>query len=209
MTVTSKGQTTIPGTLRRALGLQPGDRLQVWRDGDCIVARKIRLAPPSAGAAATSGALDGSTRRASGPPIPRRPADRQRDRQLLTDLTETLERLIPHEKSLQNGTVTGEVVRSEVVPALLRVGDLSREISTAFKQFGGPKIDWEVFDALVPGLDPARAASWATRHLEFLRMFLRIFVDVANGRKPLSGVKRPQPASPAPPRGRTRPSGRG
>ena len=33
-TVTSKGQTTIPGKIRKALGIKPGDRLEYVVDGD-------------------------------------------------------------------------------------------------------------------------------------------------------------------------------
>ncbi len=33
-TVTSKGQTTIPGQVRKALGIMPGDRLEYVVEGD-------------------------------------------------------------------------------------------------------------------------------------------------------------------------------
>ncbi|HUM04340.1 MAG TPA: type II toxin-antitoxin system PrlF family antitoxin [Terriglobales bacterium] len=33
-TVTSKGQTTIPGRIRKALGIMPGDRLEYEVEGD-------------------------------------------------------------------------------------------------------------------------------------------------------------------------------
>ena len=33
-TVTSKGQTTIPGQVRKALGIKPGDRLEYVMQGD-------------------------------------------------------------------------------------------------------------------------------------------------------------------------------
>lgn len=33
-TVTRKGQTTIPGKIRKALGIKPGDRLEYEIDGD-------------------------------------------------------------------------------------------------------------------------------------------------------------------------------
>ena len=33
-TVTSKGQTTIPGKIRKALGIKPGDRLEYAVEGD-------------------------------------------------------------------------------------------------------------------------------------------------------------------------------
>lgn len=32
--VTSKGQTTIPGTIRKALGIEPGDKLEYVLEGD-------------------------------------------------------------------------------------------------------------------------------------------------------------------------------
>ena len=38
-TVTKKGQTTIPGAVRRALRIQPGDRLQYQIEGDQVTFR--------------------------------------------------------------------------------------------------------------------------------------------------------------------------
>lgn len=38
-TVTKKGQTTIPGAIRRALKIQPGDRLEYALEGDHVVVR--------------------------------------------------------------------------------------------------------------------------------------------------------------------------
>jgi len=43
-TVTSKGQTTIPGEIRKALQIKPGDKLEYWSKGTmppsaCIPAR--------------------------------------------------------------------------------------------------------------------------------------------------------------------------
>lgn len=42
--ITSKGQTTIPQSVRTALGLAPGDSI-VWEVGDDGVARVRRAAP--------------------------------------------------------------------------------------------------------------------------------------------------------------------
>jgi AbrB family looped-hinge helix DNA binding protein len=50
-TVTKKGQTTLPGEIRRALGIKPGDRLEYEIEGDCVT---IRLHP---GIKAVRGAL--------------------------------------------------------------------------------------------------------------------------------------------------------
>ena len=50
-TVTSKGQTTIPGGIRRALGIQPGDRLDYVVQADHVV---LRVSP---GTQALQGAL--------------------------------------------------------------------------------------------------------------------------------------------------------
>lgn len=50
-TVTSKGQTTIPGKIRKALRIKPGDRLQYELAGDGAT---IRVHP---GASALKGAL--------------------------------------------------------------------------------------------------------------------------------------------------------
>jgi len=38
-TVTSKGQTTIPGGVREALGIKPGDRLEYSVEGDQFTVR--------------------------------------------------------------------------------------------------------------------------------------------------------------------------
>jgi antitoxin PrlF len=50
-TVTKKGQTTIPGAVRKALGIKPGDRLQYSVEGNVVT---IRVHP---GARSLSGAL--------------------------------------------------------------------------------------------------------------------------------------------------------
>jgi len=38
-TVTSKGQTTIPGRIRKALRIKPGDRLEYTLEGDHVTIR--------------------------------------------------------------------------------------------------------------------------------------------------------------------------
>lgn len=38
-TVTSKGQTTIPGKIRKALRIKPGDRLEYFIEGDQVTIR--------------------------------------------------------------------------------------------------------------------------------------------------------------------------
>ena len=38
-TVTSKGQTTIPGKIRKALRIKPGDKLEYVVDGDSVTIR--------------------------------------------------------------------------------------------------------------------------------------------------------------------------
>jgi len=53
-TLTKKGQTTIPGEVRKALNLQPGDRLEYRVEGDHAV---VRAQP---GTAALKGALASS-----------------------------------------------------------------------------------------------------------------------------------------------------
>lgn len=50
-TVTQKGQTTIPGLIRKALRIKPGDRLEYTVEGDRV---SIRVHP---GANALKGAL--------------------------------------------------------------------------------------------------------------------------------------------------------
>ena len=53
-TVTKRGQTTIPGAIRQALRIQPGDRLQYEIDGDQVIFRR------HPGAMALKGALSSS-----------------------------------------------------------------------------------------------------------------------------------------------------
>jgi AbrB family looped-hinge helix DNA binding protein len=53
-TVTSKGQTTIPGAVREALNIRPGDRIEYALEGDCAV---IRVHP---GIKSLAGALSSS-----------------------------------------------------------------------------------------------------------------------------------------------------
>jgi antitoxin PrlF len=38
-TVTSKGQTTIPEKIRKALRINPGDRLEYEVEGECVIVR--------------------------------------------------------------------------------------------------------------------------------------------------------------------------
>ena len=56
-TVTSKGQTTIPGEIREALNIKPGDRLEYSLRGDRVT---IRVHP---GTKAVRGALAGKKAR--------------------------------------------------------------------------------------------------------------------------------------------------
>ena len=60
-TLTSKGQTTIPGEIRRHLRLKPGDRIEfvVEKDG------KVRLVSASIDIASLKGLLAPAPRRAS------------------------------------------------------------------------------------------------------------------------------------------------
>lgn len=39
-TVTCKGQTTIPGKIRKALRIMPGDRLEYFVEGDQVMIRR-------------------------------------------------------------------------------------------------------------------------------------------------------------------------
>ena len=59
-TLTSRGQTTIPKSIREALRLQPGDRVEFIREGDQVVLRR-------AGADLT--ALDGMLDRSDREPV--------------------------------------------------------------------------------------------------------------------------------------------
>ena len=44
-----KGQVVIPKDLRDALGIEPGDEVSFWRDGDHVVVRPVRQVPPLRG----------------------------------------------------------------------------------------------------------------------------------------------------------------
>lgn len=50
-TITKKGQTTIPGAIRKAMGLRPGDQLEYTVEGDSV---RLRV---HAGTSALKGAL--------------------------------------------------------------------------------------------------------------------------------------------------------
>jgi antitoxin PrlF len=57
-TITSKGQTTLPAPIRRALHLKPGDRISYELQGDAVVIR------PQPGAMSVFGALKPPTGKA-------------------------------------------------------------------------------------------------------------------------------------------------
>lgn len=61
-TVTSKGQTTIPGDIRRHLKLHPGDRVEYVVEAD----GRVMLLPATAEVAALKGLLAPAPRRLSG-----------------------------------------------------------------------------------------------------------------------------------------------
>lgn len=44
-----KGQVVIPKDLRDALGIEPGDEVSFWRDGDHVAVRPVRQVPPLRG----------------------------------------------------------------------------------------------------------------------------------------------------------------
>ena len=52
-TITKKGQTTIPGEIRQALGIKPGDRLEYSIQGDQVIVRVHPGAKSLAGALAS------------------------------------------------------------------------------------------------------------------------------------------------------------
>lgn len=47
--VGAKGQVVIPKELRDQLGLEPGDEVTFWREGDHVAVRRRRDAPPLKG----------------------------------------------------------------------------------------------------------------------------------------------------------------
>lgn len=44
-----KGQVVIPKALRDELGIEPGDEVSFWRDGDHVVLRPTNARPPLRG----------------------------------------------------------------------------------------------------------------------------------------------------------------
>ena len=44
-----KGQIVIPQQLRAELGIEPGDEIEVWRDGDHLALRPVSSARPLLG----------------------------------------------------------------------------------------------------------------------------------------------------------------
>jgi AbrB family looped-hinge helix DNA binding protein len=44
-----KGQIVIPQELREALGLEPGDEVSFWMEGDHVAVRPVRNRPPLRG----------------------------------------------------------------------------------------------------------------------------------------------------------------
>ncbi len=57
-TVTRKGQTTIPGEIRKALKIKPGDRLDYAVEGDCVTIRVHAGLPALKGALASQRGKD-------------------------------------------------------------------------------------------------------------------------------------------------------
>jgi antitoxin PrlF len=45
VTISSKGQVTIPKALRDRLGIQPGDRVEFWVDRGSMRVRRVKPAP--------------------------------------------------------------------------------------------------------------------------------------------------------------------
>jgi len=53
-----KGQVVIPKDLRDVLGIEPGDEVTFWRDGDHVVVRSVRSPRPLRGRFAGSALVD-------------------------------------------------------------------------------------------------------------------------------------------------------
>jgi len=56
-TVTEKGQVTIPGPIRKALGIEPGTRLRFETEGNKLVAMKEAIEDPVSAVFGTAGKL--------------------------------------------------------------------------------------------------------------------------------------------------------
>jgi AbrB family looped-hinge helix DNA binding protein len=53
-----KGQVVIPKDLRDVLGIEPGDEVTFWRDGDHVAVRSVRSTRPLRGRFASSALVD-------------------------------------------------------------------------------------------------------------------------------------------------------
>ena len=53
-----KGQVVIPKELRDVLGIEPGDEVTFWRDGDHVALRAVHSTQPLRGRFATSALVD-------------------------------------------------------------------------------------------------------------------------------------------------------
>ena len=69
--VGTKGQVVIPKELRDELGIEPGDEVSFWRDGDHVAIRSARHRPPLQGRFEGSGLTDDL--------VVQRRADRERE----------------------------------------------------------------------------------------------------------------------------------
>ena len=45
VTISSKGQVTIPKDIRDCLGMQPGDEVELWVEKGCLRAKALKAAP--------------------------------------------------------------------------------------------------------------------------------------------------------------------
>lgn len=59
--VGTKGQVVIPKELRDELGIEPGDEVSFWRDGDHVAMRPARQASPLRGRFRGEGLVDDLT----------------------------------------------------------------------------------------------------------------------------------------------------
>jgi AbrB family looped-hinge helix DNA binding protein len=71
--VGAKGQVVIPKDLRERLGIQPGDEVSFWLEGDHVAVRRSQAAPPLRGRFKDSALVEVLAQE--------RAADRRRDRQ--------------------------------------------------------------------------------------------------------------------------------
>lgn len=155
--ITSKGQTTIPREVRVRLGLHPGDHLQVWLEGDRMVARRAELGERA------------DAPRQKGP---------GRDEELLVAIFGYLDALKRHQSEIVR-TSNDEVLLDFAVRHLEEAGRAARAVSESLRSAGSPMLPWGDLTTLPSsGLTADEAKRWVRERLDLPHGLLRTYFDV-------------------------------